>query len=60
MPEKIEVTLQVTNQVQAQELRDAWLEIVTGQKLAHAQAIWTYAVKRGKSAMKNVVEAAVS
>ena len=39
MPEKIEVTLQVTNEIEAQELRSAWLEIVTGQKLAHAQAI---------------------
>ena len=39
MPEKIEVTLQVLNQVQAQELRDAWHEIVTGRKLARAEAI---------------------
>ena len=36
---KIEVTLQVTSEVEAQELRDAWLEIVSGRKLVHAQAI---------------------
>ena len=39
MADKIEVTLQVTNEIEAQELRDAWLEIVTGRKLAHATAI---------------------
>lgn len=39
MPEKIEVTLQVTTPVQAQELRQAWQEIVTGRKVEHAEAI---------------------
>lgn len=39
MAEKIEVTLQVLNQVQAQELRNAWHEIVSGERLTHAQAI---------------------
>ena len=39
MAEKIEITLQVTNEVEAQERRDAWLEIVGGRKLTHAAAI---------------------
>ena len=39
MPEKLEVTLQVTTPVQAEELRAAWQEIVTGRKLAHAVAL---------------------
>ena len=39
MAEKIEVTLQVRNEIEAQELRDAWHEIVTGRKLAHAAAL---------------------
>jgi hypothetical protein len=37
-PQKIEMTLQVGNQVQADELRAAWHEIVSGQKLTHAEA----------------------
>lgn len=39
MPEKLEVTLQVTTAVQAEELRAAWHEIVTGRKLEHAAAL---------------------
>ncbi len=37
MSDKIELTLQVANEVQAQELRQAWQEIVAG-KLERAQA----------------------
>ncbi len=36
---KISVTLQVTNEVEAQELTQAWEEIVSGKKLTHAQAL---------------------
>ena len=39
MAEKIEITLQVTNEVEAQERRDAWLEIVGGRKLTLAATI---------------------
>jgi hypothetical protein len=39
MPQKIELTLQVANQVQADELRAAWREIVSGQKVVHAEAL---------------------
>jgi hypothetical protein len=39
MPDKIELTLQVGNPVQAEELRAAWEEIVSGQKLTHAEAL---------------------
>ena len=38
MSDKIELTLQVANEVQAQELRQAWQEIVTG-KLERSQAM---------------------
>jgi hypothetical protein len=38
MSDKIELTLQVANEVQAQELRQAWLEIVAG-KLERARAM---------------------
>jgi hypothetical protein len=37
--QNIEATLQVANQVQADELRAAWHEIVSGQKLTHAEAL---------------------
>ena len=36
---KISVTLQVTNEVEARELNEAWQEIVTGKKLARAEAL---------------------
>jgi hypothetical protein len=36
---KISVTLQVTNEMQAQELSRAWEEIVTGKKLPRAAAL---------------------
>jgi len=35
---KISVTLQVTSEVEARELRDAWEEIVTGKKLVRMEA----------------------
>jgi hypothetical protein len=57
MADKIEVTLQVLNQVQAQELRDAWHEIVTGRRLAHAAAIdhGTEAVmERARTALQTI------
>jgi hypothetical protein len=38
-PGKIEVTLQVSNAVQARELDAAWREIVTGQKLPRTEAL---------------------
>ena len=38
MSDKIELTLQVANEIQAQELRQAWQEIVTG-KFERAQAM---------------------
>jgi len=36
---KIAVTLEVANDVQARELSEAWQEIVSGQKLARAEAL---------------------
>jgi len=39
MPQNIELTLQVNNSVQAEELQAAWREIVSGQKLIHAEAL---------------------
>lgn len=36
---KISVTLQVTNEVEARELHEAWEEIVTGRKLARIDAL---------------------
>ena len=39
MSQKIELTLQVTSPVQADELRAAWHEIISGQKYAHAEAL---------------------
>ena len=39
MPQSIELTLQVGNQVQADELQTAWQEIVSGQKTTHAEAL---------------------
>ncbi|MGH8227249.1 MAG: DUF7673 family protein [Steroidobacteraceae bacterium] len=38
-PKKIEVTLQVANEVQVRELDKAWEEIVTGKKLARTEAL---------------------
>lgn len=61
MADKIEVTLQVTNEIEAQELRDAWLEIVTGRKLAHAAAIdhGTEAImERARTALE-IIETAI-
>jgi hypothetical protein len=39
MAERIKMTLEVGNKVQADELRARWREIVSGQKLAHAEAL---------------------
>lgn len=39
MPKKIAVTLEVANHLQAQELNDAWVEIVSGEKLQRAAAL---------------------
>jgi hypothetical protein len=36
---KIAVTLEVANDIQARELNEAWQEIVSGQKLARAEAL---------------------
>jgi hypothetical protein len=36
---KIAVTLEVANEVQARELNEAWQEIVSGRKLARAEAL---------------------
>ena len=38
-PKKIAVTLEVTNSVEAQELKNAWQEIVTGRKLVRTEAL---------------------
>jgi hypothetical protein len=39
MTKKIAVTLEVANHVQAQELNEAWAEIVSGSKLERAEAL---------------------
>ena len=39
MPDKITVTLQVANEIEARELRDAWEEIVTGKRLVRANEL---------------------
>ncbi|MGA7538094.1 MAG: hypothetical protein WBW93_04945 [Steroidobacteraceae bacterium] len=36
---KIAVTLEVTNQVEARELHEAWEEIVTGKKFSRTEAL---------------------
>ena len=36
---KISLTLQVTNEAEARELQEAWQEIVSGKKLARAEAL---------------------
>lgn len=38
-PKKIALTLEVYSEVEARELREAWEEIVTGKKLARAEAL---------------------
>jgi hypothetical protein len=61
MPQKIEVTLQVGNQVQADELRDAWHEIVSGQKLTHAEALehGVEAIMEGARPALEILETAI-
>ena len=39
MVNKISVTLQVTNEVEARELQEAWEEIISGKKLARAATL---------------------
>jgi hypothetical protein len=61
MPQKLEVTLQVGNQVQADELRAAWHQIVSGKKLPHAEALehgLEGIMERARSAIQ-VIEAAI-
>jgi hypothetical protein len=60
-PKKMVVTLEVTNQAEARELREAWGEIVTGEKLAHTEALErnTEAVmERAREALK-IIESAI-
>jgi len=57
---KISVTLQVTNEVEARELNEAWQEIVSGKKLARTEALehGTEAVmKRAREALKLIERA---
>jgi hypothetical protein len=61
MVQKIEMTLQVGNQVQADELRAAWREIVSGQKLTHVEALehgLEAIMERARSAIQ-VIETAI-
>ena len=39
MSKKIAITLEVANDAEAQELKDAWQQIVTGRKLTHAEVL---------------------
>ena len=60
-PKKISVALQVTNEVEARELNEAWHEIVSGKKLARTEALehGTEAVmERAREALK-VIERAI-
>lgn len=61
MSQKIEMTLQVGNQVQAHELQAAWQEIVSGQKTTHAEALEhgvEAIMERARSAIQ-VIETAI-
>jgi hypothetical protein len=56
-PERIVVTLEVSNQAEAGELREAWEEIVTGKKLTRAGALehGTEAImERAREALKTI------
>lgn len=61
MPDKIAITLQVTSPAQAQELRDAWLEIVGGRNLPRAEALehGIEAVTERAQAALHVIECAI-
>lgn len=61
MTQMIELTLQVTSPVQADELRVAWHEIVSGQKYAHAEAVehgLEAILERARSALQ-IIETAI-
>src|ERR1700757_5165603 len=61
MSQKIELTLQVTSPVQADELRAAWREIVSGQKYTHAEALelgLEAILERGRVALQ-IIETAI-
>ena len=58
---KIAVTLQVTNEVEARELREAWEEIVTRKKLARTEALEhgiEAVMERARTALK-IIETAI-
>jgi hypothetical protein len=58
---KIAVTLEVANQAQAQELNEAWQEIVGGQKLERAEALehGTEAVMERARPALEIIETAI-
>ena len=61
MSQKIELTLQVTSPVQADELRAAWQVIVSGQKYTHAETLehgLEGILERGQMALQ-VIETAI-
>jgi hypothetical protein len=61
MSKKIAVTLEVANDVEAQELKDAWQEIVTGRKLVRTEMLEhsTEAVmERARTALE-IIETAI-
>jgi hypothetical protein len=54
---KISITLQVTNEVEARELHEAWEEIVTGRKLARTEALEhgvEAVMERARTALKTI------
>jgi hypothetical protein len=60
-PKRIAVTLEVTNDAEAQELKDAWQEIVTGKRLVRAEALehsLEAVMERARVALQ-VIEAAI-
>ena len=58
---KVSVTLQVTNEVEARELNEAWQEIVTHKKLARTEALEhsTEAVMERARGALEVIERAI-
>lgn len=59
--EKITLTLQVANETEARELREAWTEIVSGAKLSRAEALEhaTEAVMERARLALEIIEAAI-
>ena len=56
-PGKIDVTLQVHNEVEARELNEAWEEIVTGKKLVRTEALEQdveAVMERARSALQTI------